>query len=290
MKKKFIKIFAVSFIIGVIFIFGILYKFLDSISVNDMDATMEMPKDRVNILALGIANGLSDTIIYGSFNLKENNVDLISIPRDTYFPRQGFKGAAHKKINAAYGSKGAESSVDAVETLLNTDIHYYFIFDYNAVISVVDAIGGLKIEVPQNMDYDDPVDKLHIHFKKGQIVEKGEDVLKVIRWRKNNKGGGYKNGDLGRIEMQQKVVKAGIGKLFEGNLISNFIKIQEPIKENVKTNMTPSQIMYIAKKSKGLKEENIVFHTLPGNTKTMEGLSFFVADKDKLQTLMDEFK
>lgn len=288
MKKRFVKIFLITFLIGILVIYGFLYRFLDEISVkrND-DEGIKIPKDRVNVLVIGVANRLSDTLMFLSYDMKGNKIDIMSIPRDTYFPRKGYNTAAQKKINAAYGAKGAKETMIAAKELLGVDIHYYFEFDYKAVISIVDAIDGIKVEVPRNMDYDDPIDKLHIHFKKGQVVEKGEDIIKLLRWRKNNKGGGYGNGDLGRIEMQQHIVKLGYDKMFEGNIVSNFLKLQDPIKNNVKSNMTPNQMLYFMKKSKDINKESIEFHTIPGRTKTMEGLSFFVVDKDMLKEVMD---
>lgn len=288
MKKRFVKIFLITFLIGILVIYGFLYRFLDEISVerND-DEGIKIPKDRVNVLVIGVANRLSDTLMFLSYDMKGNKIDIMSIPRDTYFPRKGYNAAAQKKINAAYGAKGAKGTMIAAKELLGVDIHYYFEFDYKAVISIVDAIDGIKVEVPRNMDYDDPIDKLHIHFKKGQVVEKGEDIIKLLRWRKNNKGGGYGNGDLGRIEMQQHIVKLGYDKMFEGNIVSNFLKLQDPIKNNVKSNMTPNQMLYFMKKSKDINKESIEFHTIPGRTKTMEGLSFFVVDRDMLKEVMD---
>ena len=256
-------------------------------TIKQENGELPIPTERVNVLVIGVANGLSDTIMFTSFDMKDDKVDLISIPRDTYYPRKGYKNAAQKKINAVYGSKGAKGSVAAVEDLLNTDIHYYVEFDYEAVKAVVDAIGGIKVEVPYNMDYDDPVDNLHIHFKKGQIVKNGDEIIKLLRWRKNNKGGGYKNGDLGRIEMQQHIVKLGIEKLLKGNIVASFIKLQKPLTKYVKTDMTPNNMMYFAGKVKDVKTENISFHTAPGKAKNMEGLSFFVINKDELKKEMD---
>ncbi|MFA7573803.1 MAG: LCP family protein, partial [Lutispora sp.] len=187
-----------------------------------------------------------------------------------------------KKVNAAYGAGGADELVKAVTGITNMDIHYYVEFDYEAVKAVVNGLGGIKVEVPNDMNYDDPVDDLHIHFKKGQVVKNGEDIIKLLRWRKNNKGGGYKEGDLGRIKMQQQIVKLGMEKVISGNIVANFLKLQGPISKYVKTSMTPKEMMYFANKAKDVKSENIYFHTVPGNPKTMEGLSFFVIDKDKL--------
>ncbi|MPN34113.1 Transcriptional regulator LytR [bioreactor metagenome] len=167
------------------------------------------------------------------------------------------------------------------------DIDYYVQFDYEAVKAIVDGLGGLKVEVPNDMNYDDPADDLHIHFKKGQAVKNGEDIVKLLRWRKNNKGGGYKEGDLGRIKMQQQIVKLGMEKVINGNIVANFLKLQSPITKYVKTSMTPKEMMYFANKAKDINSESIFFHTVPGNPKTMEGLSFFVINKDKLKEEID---
>ena len=105
----------------------------------------------------------------------------------------------------------------------------------------------------------------------------------MLRWRKNNKGGGYKDGDLGRIKMQQQIVKLGIEKLLQGNIVTNFIKLQGPIKEYVRTDMSFKEMMYFVKKAKSIDSENIYFLTTPGKAKNMEGLSFFVIDDDKLK-------
>jgi len=261
--------------------------FLNSISITSSFAGSNITKKRVNVLVIGVAKNLSDTIMLASYDMEKDKVDIISIPRDTYYPREGYKHAAQKKINAVYGSSGAEGLVKAVEDITSLDINYYVKFDYEAVKAIVDGIGGIEVEVPNDMNYDDPVDDLHIHFKKGQIVKDGEDIIKLLRWRKNNKGGGYKDGDLGRIKMQQHIVRLGIEKLLSGNVVSNFIKLQGPIKEYVETNMSPNEMMYFANKGKNVKSENICFHTLPGKAKTMEGLSFFVINKEKLKEEID---
>jgi len=279
--------FTISFILSIGVLYGILYLFLNSISISSSFAGSEIPKKRVNVLVVGVARNLSDTIMLASYDMEKEQVDIFSIPRDTYYPRKGYKHAAQKKINAVYGSDGADGVVKAVEDITTLDINYYVQFDYEAVKALVDSIGGIEVEVPNNMNYDDPVDDLHIHFKKGQVVKSGEDILKLLRWRKNNNGGGYKDGDLGRIKMQQQIVKLGIEKILKGNIVANFIKLQGPIKEYVKTNMSPNEMMYFANKAKNVSSENVHFHTVPGKPKTMEGLSFFVIDEEKLREQID---
>ncbi|MPN35484.1 Transcriptional regulator LytR [bioreactor metagenome] len=165
-------------------------------------------------------------------------------------------------------------------------MHYYAEVDYEAVKALVDAIGGIKVTIPMDMNYDDPADDLHIHFEKGQVVSKGEDIIKLLRYRKNNKGGGYKDGDLGRVKMQQEIVKLGIEKVLRGNIVTNFLKLQDPVKEYVKTNMSPKQMMYYITKAKKIKKENVSLYTIPGRADTINKLSFYVVNMEKMEELL----
>jgi LCP family protein required for cell wall assembly len=287
-KKVFFRNLIILLLLIAVGGYGYFYYFLNSLSVAGGAAGYPVPQNRVNVLVVGVAKGLADSLMLTSFNPKTDDVQIYSIPRDTYYVRKGHSAGAQRKINASYGNGKTESVVKSVEGLTGVQIHYYVEIDYNAVASIVDALGGLKVEVPQNMNYDDPADDLHIHFEKGQVIKDGKDIVKILRWRKNNKGGGYKEGDLGRIKMQQEVVKLGIEKVTKGNLVLNFMKLQGPIKDNIKTNMTPNQMMFYIRKASSVKSENIKQATLPGDAKTIGGLSFFVASEDKMkETLKD---
>lgn len=268
--------------------YGYFYYFLNSLRVAGGAEDYPVPGKRVNILVIGVANGLADSIMLASFNPGNKDVQIYSIPRDTYYERKGSSGTANKKINASFGKGKADGVAKSVEGLTGVPIHYYVQIDYDAVESIVNAIGGIKVQIPQNMNYDDPAGNLNIHYEEGQVVEAGSDIVKVLRWRKNNKGGGYSEGDLGRIKMQQEVVKLGIQKVIKGNLVFNFMKLQGPIQENVKTNMTPKQMMFYITKASSVKSENIIQQTLPGTTKNINKLSFYVVDKEKMQVMLKD--
>lgn len=268
--------------------YGYFYYFLNSLSVGGGAEGYPVPGERVNVLVIGVANGLADSLMLASFNPKDKDVQIFSIPRDTYYHRKGHNATAKRKINASYGNGHADGVVESVEGLTGVPINYYVQIDYKAVESVVDAVGGIKVTVPRKMNYDDPVDDLHIHFEEGQVISKGSDIVKILRWRKNNKGGGYPEGDLGRIKMQQEVVKLGIQKVIKGNLVMNFMKLQKPIQDNVITNMTPKQMMFYITKASGVKSDNISLTTLPGASKNINGLSFFVVNEGEMkETLKD---
>ena len=267
--------------------YGFTYYFLNSISIEGGAEGYPVPERRVNVVVMGVANGLADSIMLCSFDPMDRDLDVVSIPRDTYVERKGHKTSASNKINSSYGRGGADSVVDSVVALTGVPVHYYVKVDYKAVKAIVDAIGGIKVTVPQDMNYDDPVDGLHIHFKEGQVVSKGEDIIKLLRYRKNNKGGGYKEGDLGRVKMQQEIVKLGIEKVLKGNVVSNFLKLQGPIKEYVETNMSPKQMMFYITKAQKIKKESISFRTIPGRADSINHLSFYVVNKEKMKELLE---
>jgi LCP family protein required for cell wall assembly len=287
-KKVFFRNIIIFILVIAAGAYGYVYYFLNSLSVANGAEGYPTPGKRVNVLIIGVANGLSDSIQLASFNPKTKDVQIYSIPRDTYYLRKGHNGTAQRKINASYGSGKADGVVKSVEGLTGVPINYYVEIDYDAVEHIVDALGGIKVTIPTNMNYDDPAGNLHIHFEKGQVVSQGKDLVRVLRWRKNNGGGGYAEGDLGRIKMQQEVVKLGIQKMTKGNLVLNFMKLQAPIKEYIKTNMTPDQMMYYITKASSVKTEDIHQATIPGTAKNINGLSFFVANEEKMHELLKD--
>lgn len=266
--------------------YGFTYYFLNSISIQGGAEGYPVPEKRVNVVVMGVANGLSDTIMLCSFDPKNGALDVFSIPRDTYVERKGHKTSANNKINSSYGRGGADNVVESVTSLTGVDVHYYVKVDYEAVKAIVDAIGGIKVTVPIDMNYDDPADDLHIHFKKGDTISKGEDIIKILRFRKNNKGGGYSDGDLGRVKMQQEVVKLGVEKVLNGNVVANFLKLQGPIKEYVKTNMSPNQMMFYITKAQKIKKENISMQTIPGKADMLNKLSFYIVNEEKMREIL----
>src|SRR6056297_503575 len=168
--------------------------------------------ERVNILVMGVESTRTDTIIFLSIDTGSNKVDAVSIPRDTYYPTEGKDGLGQKKINAVYGFKdngGPEGLKKAVSNLLNSEIDYYVKVDYKGVQSVLELIGGVKVDVPFKMKYDDPYanPRLHIDFEPGLQVINGSEALEYLRFRKSNDGS-VGGGDVSRIQRQQDFLKS----------------------------------------------------------------------------------
>ena len=125
---------------------------------------------RVNVLLMGVNGNMTDTMMLGSYDMENQVVDIISVPRDTYYPRDGYTNYGFMKINSIYRTDGAVAAASAVsEVLYGMPIHYYIIIDYNAIKEVVKVLGGVEYNVPFAMRYVDntPGENLNINIPAG---------------------------------------------------------------------------------------------------------------------------
>ena len=238
---------------------------------------------RVNLLAVGVNDGLSDVLMLVSWDMDSNKVDLISIPRDTYYERDGYTSPSQKKINAAYASdKGVIATANAVsDVLMGIPINYYAIIDYDAVESIVDGVGGVPIDVPKAMKYDDPYDDppLHIRIPAGQQTLDGEHAVQYLRFRKGNS-----NGDIGRVEAQQVFMKS----LFKQCVEHGIVDSAKLITSNVKSDVTLGAASKYALKAMGLESNAITTYTLPGEGQYIGATSYYIQDEAKTEEMLLE--
>lgn len=214
-------------------------------------------KKRVNVLLLGVNGGLTDTIMLASFDKKVKHVDVISIPRDTYYHRAGYNGAAEDKINAAYRKDPLNSAKAVSDVLLGMPINYYVVLDYKGVEKIVEAMGGVPMDIPFNMKYNDPYDKppLKINLPKGYRVLNGEEAVQFLRYRK-----GYTEGDIGRVKAQQEFVKSA----FKQCLSKDLPKVVKVAAENVETDISVGKAVELAMNAVGIQADDITTYMLPG--------------------------
>ncbi len=239
-------------------------------------------KQRVNVLLMGTNHGMTDTIIVASYDMKAQHVDLISIPRDTYYPRPGHDSPAAKKINAIYSSDKMIGSASAVsEVLLGMPIHYYAMIDYDGVSNIVDAMGGIPMEIGFHMEYNDPYDKppLHIDIPEGYQVLDGEHAIQFLRYRH-----GYPEGDIGRVKAQQQFMKSA----FKQMLSLQLPNIAATITQNVDSDITLGMVTKLATKAVGLESDSITTYLLPGAADTANGASYWFADTVGTEAMITE--
>ena len=243
---------------------------------------------RVNILVAGIEGERTDTLMVFSYDKEANIIDIISVPRDTYVD-YGYEDAGRRKINAVYGypdgKGGIKATANAVSKVLSVPIHEYITVDYDVVEDVVDAIGGVEVDIPFNMRYDDPYadPPLHINLKKGEQLLDGEKAIQFLRWRKNNSGSLGAEGDIGRIKRQQEFVISAIKKGIQPSNLTKAITIGL---KNTKTSMDLKEAMYFGTKLAGLKDENINAYSVVGEDEIIDGIWYFKHDAKATKELI----
>lgn len=243
----------------------------------------------VNILLLGMDIGdpnqvdnqsikRTDTIMVLNYNPDNKKMNVVSIPRDTLIDLNG----RNSKINAAYAVGGYPKIKAETEKLLGININYIVKIDYNAFREIIDAIGGIEMKIERNMIYDDEGQNLHINFKAGETVNlDGKKAEEFFRWRKNNDGSGLVNGDLDRIENQQKFISKVVDKCTSPLILFRMPKIMSALGDNIETNMSSGRIIGYGLKFINVKKENMSMITAAGAPKTINGESFLIFNKNE---------
>ena len=246
-------------------------------------------KDRVNVLLLGVNHGMTDVIMVCSYDMENQYVNLVSVPRDTFYYRPGWDANyAGNKINAIYHSEGIAPLAEAVsKTLCGMPLHYYAVVEYEDIEKVMDVIGGVEVNIPFNMDYDDPTDTppLHIHIKAGDTIIDASNVMEYLRFRKNSNGTGYSNGDIGRIQVHQEFVKKVIKECLKAGNILDVLKVAV---ENVESDITYSMAINVGTKATKLSGDSMNSYVLPGTDAMIQGFSFWQPNEAGVQEMLEE--
>lgn len=257
----------------------------------------------IKVLIMGVSTDidseLTDTIMVASYNPNTQKANLLSIPRDTFTGKNTKRALASQKINALYNmTRTPEKTLEAVNEITGLDIKYYVIVRTEALIKLVDAIGGVEFNVPQDMVYDDTSQDLHINLKEGLQVLNGDKAEQLLRWRHSNPdrrgvmttySSEYGNDDFGRMRTQRDFIVATLKQTLKPSNIFKIGQILEIANENVETNIELSFIKDYIPYAVELNTEDIQTATLPGTTPNMSetnNISIFVADKTETQKLI----
>ncbi len=290
--KKILTIILIILIILIVTFFGYTYYILYSIHSNNNqnDGENTLPSKeidwnkKINILLVGIderyetEKSRSDTNLLLSIDPKNKKLVLISFPRDSLVTLPGYEG--DEKLAHAHAYGGIPLLIKTVESILNIEIPYYVEINFDGFKKMIDLIGGVTIDVEKDMDYESYLGDVRIHLKKGLQHLNGEKALEYVRFRMDE------TGDIGRMERQQKFIKAVIKQALT---LSNTIKLQKALlelKNWVKTNLEPSQIIKIGLILKNISEEDMVSMTLPGTLGWKNNLSYYFLDYDKIQEII----
>lgn len=196
-----------------------------------------------------IANG--DTLILITFNPKTLNATMFSIPRDSYVPIACWSGKPENKIThaAAYGN---DCMINTIQDYFDVNIDYYAKINFKGLVKLVDAVGGVEVDVPKVLCTDDSSRGEEICIQPGHQTLNGEQALVYARNRKQ-----LANGDFGRAEHQQEIIMALINKIKTINDVSTFIDILNTVSNSMDTNLTTKQILSFYNVGKDILKKSV---------------------------------
>lgn len=281
-KKNYNRLIALIIILLLVLV-GFVFANSDSSSDNPPTITTEQT-NVLNIMIMGVDRraddvGRSDTLMVLTYNPNEQKASLLSLPRDT---RVHIEKNDYDKINHAYAYGGHELTQKVVESFLNVPINYYVLIDIQAFEKIIDAVGGVDIDVEKRMYYEDPWDDdggLYIDLQPGMQHMDGKTAITYVRYRDEE-------GDIGRIKRQQNFMKAVMDKLVSPTIIPKLPAIVSAVSDSVETDMSVSEILSFLGTLQDAKDNGLKSEMLPGKPVYIEGISYWVPDISKTRQIL----
>ena len=243
-------------------------------------------KDKTTIMIMGVDErdddvGRSDTLMIATIDPKKDQAALLSIPRDT---RVKIKGHGYDKINAAYAYGGHKLTESTVEGLLGVDVEHYIMINTKSFQKIIDAIGGIDIDVEKRMYYEDPWDDdggLVINLRPGMQHMDGKTAMTYVRFRDEE-------GDIGRIKRQQKFMKACMDKIVSPSIIPKLPAVISEVMDSIKTDLSMRQLLEFAGTLKSAQKNGLKTEMVPGHPLYINGVSYWIPNISELRTTIAE--
>ena len=238
------------------------------------------------VLLAGIDDGRSDALMLASFNPVSLRLTLTSIPRDAYVPIACYVGGAKDKINAAR-AVSRDCMVNTVESLLGVEIDFYFESNFNGIVEIVDALGGITINSPVEFDaQNSDAERGHYteHIFKGEQRVDGEGALAFARERY-----AFPAGDFQRQQNQQQVIQAILMEAMRMNDLNTMVNLLDAAGNNVSTNLSVDQLVglfnYIMKKANRFPSQEHIEKMIDIVNSRVTAYNSFLWDEGNYQTV-----
>lgn len=251
---------------------GNMYESVTSIDPNITEKKIK-ERENLNILLLGIDStssdsGRSDAVIVLTLKPGEEEMQMISIPRDTRAPIVG-RGTV-EKINHAYAYGGPDMAIQTVENFLGINFDYFVRINMSGLAELVDELG--TVTVNNELDFSQG----GYHFPVGPVELNGDMTLSFVRMRKQDP-----KGDFGRTDRQRKVIEAIIN---EGATIANATRIVELtniLGQNMGTNMEFNDMVSLLSHYRNTRR-NVVNYQVQGTGTTIDGIYYYVVSDEEI--------
>jgi len=252
---------------------GNMYESVTSIDPNITEKKIK-ERENLNILLLGIDStssdsGRSDAVIVLTLKPGEEEMQMISIPRDTRAPIVG-RGTV-EKINHAYAYGGPDMAIQTVENFLGINFDYFVRINMSGLAELVDELG--TVTVNNELDFSQG----GYHFPVGPVELNGDMTLSFVRMRKQDP-----KGDFGRTDRQRKVIEAIIN---EGATIANATRIVELtniLGQNMGTNMEFNDMVSLLSHYRNTRR-NVVNYQVQGTGTTIDGIYYYVVSDEEIE-------
>ena len=192
-------------------------------------------KKSLNILLMGADTGAlgrtyqgrTDTMIIATINPKDKKPTMTSIPRDTMGEIVGAKTHKYQRLNAAYEIGGSAMALSSISKLVNLPIQYYVTVNMGGLTKIVDAVGGVDVNVPFDFTYEG------ISYTKGKMHLNGKQALGYSRMRYDDP-----KGDYGRQDRQREVIISAVKAAVSTRTLTNFQSVLSSISKNMISNLS----------------------------------------------------
>ncbi len=229
----------------------------------------------------GYEVGRSDTMMLAFINGDNNQISLLSIPRDCYVQIPGY--STKTKINHSYAYGGASLTISTIEYFLGIKIDDYVEVDFKGFVEVVDALGGVDINVDQRMiNYDEG-----INLNPGMQTLDGKQALGYCRFRIGQDGTSSIS-DVTRAQHQQNFIIALKDKLLSLSTIWKIPKLVTLANANVTTSISTSDAIKLGNTLLNMGLENIKTYVIPTHSMWINSISYEIVDAPGTRVILDE--
>lgn len=266
---------------------GITYALFGSDDTRSADLNSPV-KGIINVLVLGVDErgddvGRSDTAFVVTIDTNKKAATVLSIPRDT---RVKIPGHKWDKLNHAYAYGGTKLSQRAVEDLLGIPINYTVKVNFTSFVRLIDAIGGITIDVEKRMKYSDPYDDnggLYIDIYPGVQRMNGKTAIQYVRYRDEE-------GDIGRVARQQKFMKAFLHEFTDPRLVTRLPDIIKECSSTLKTDMPTYEMVKLAPVISAAAKEGLHGEWVSGTPLWIDGVSYWQPDIRHLRQIVAQIQ
>ncbi len=231
----------------------------------------------------------TDTMMVLYVNAREKAVNLVSLPRDTLTETTS---GSYAKLNSAFGRNGGADDPEEgmyelmgyVEDIIGYRPDGYMLIDLDGFVEMVDIMGGVEFDVPQDMYYEDASQDLYIDLKAGPQKLDGLQAMCVVRYRE-----GYYNQDLGRVEVQRAFLSACMDQWLSVGNITKLPSMISCLNKYIVTDLSNRNMLWLGVNAWKAGLGNIQAQTLPGYADYIEGQSYYILSPDEVADMVNDY-